>query len=169
MPFWGAPSQNVLNSTGCYLYLFCTPVAVPAGFLECNGTAVSRVTYSALFALIGTTFGVGDGSTTFNLPDFRGTAPMGQGQRGGLTLRNLGDFVGEETHLLTNAEAPALPHVHGKPTGLFASFTGGAITLNGAVSGGATDPNTSSASPGSGGTHNNMQPSLCAGRWIVKT
>lgn len=44
----------------------------PAGYLKCNGAAISRATYSALFTAIGTTFGVGDGSTTFNLPDLRG-------------------------------------------------------------------------------------------------
>jgi microcystin-dependent protein len=46
--------------------------ATPVGFLECNGAAVSRTTYAALFAAIGTTFGSGDGSTTFNVPDLRG-------------------------------------------------------------------------------------------------
>lgn len=44
-------------------------VSVPAGWLECNGQAVSRTTYAGLFAVIGTTYGVGDGSTTFNLPN----------------------------------------------------------------------------------------------------
>ena len=44
----------------------------PTGWLECDGSAVSRTTYSSLFAIVGTTFGVGDGSTTFNLPDLRG-------------------------------------------------------------------------------------------------
>lgn len=43
--------------------------SVPSGFLECDGTAVSRTTYAALFAVVGTTYGVGDGSTTFNVPD----------------------------------------------------------------------------------------------------
>jgi microcystin-dependent protein len=44
----------------------------PTGYLECDGSAVSRTTYAALFSAIGTTFGSGDGSTTFNLPDIRG-------------------------------------------------------------------------------------------------
>lgn len=44
----------------------------PARFLECDGSAISRTTYSALFAVLGTTYGAGDGSTTFNLPDYRG-------------------------------------------------------------------------------------------------
>ena len=56
--------------TGC---VFCRAVAsVPAGYLECNGAAVSRTTYSALFAVIGTQYGSGNGSSTFNLPDLRG-------------------------------------------------------------------------------------------------
>jgi len=45
---------------------------VPTGFLECDGSAISRTTYADLFAVIGTTYGVGDGSTTFNIPDLRG-------------------------------------------------------------------------------------------------
>ena len=53
--------------------VFAWPVATPpAGSLECNGAAISRITYADLFTAIGTTFGGGDGSTTFNLPDLRG-------------------------------------------------------------------------------------------------
>ena len=53
--------------------VFCVAVAtVPTGYLECNGAAVSRTTYAALFAFIGTSYGSGNGSTTFNLPDLRG-------------------------------------------------------------------------------------------------
>ena len=51
----------------------------PTGYLLCNGTAVSRTTYSDLFTVVGTTFGVGDGSTTFNLPDYRDRMPIGAG------------------------------------------------------------------------------------------
>jgi microcystin-dependent protein len=53
--------------------------APPSGYLDCNGSAVSRTTYSALFSAIGTAYGSGDGSTTFNLPDFRGRVSLGQG------------------------------------------------------------------------------------------
>ena len=52
--------------------------SVPSGFLECNGAAVSRTTYSALFAIIGTTYGAGDGSTTFNVPDLQDNVPVGK-------------------------------------------------------------------------------------------
>jgi microcystin-dependent protein len=51
----------------------------PAGFLVCNGQAVSRSTYFALFAILASTFGAGDGATTFNLPDYRDRAPIGAG------------------------------------------------------------------------------------------
>jgi microcystin-dependent protein len=51
----------------------------PTGFLLCAGTAVSRSTYAALFAVIGTAYGVGDGSTTFNLPNFNNRTPIGAG------------------------------------------------------------------------------------------
>lgn len=52
--------------------IFHAASTAPAGYLKANGAAISRATYAALFAAIGTTFGVGDGSTTFNLPDLRG-------------------------------------------------------------------------------------------------
>jgi microcystin-dependent protein len=52
--------------------------AVPSGFLECDGAAVSRSTYSALFSIIGTTYGSGDGSTTFNVPDLQDNVPVGK-------------------------------------------------------------------------------------------
>lgn len=53
--------------------------SIPTGWLECNGAAVSRTTYAALFSAISTTWGTGDGSTTFNLPDMRGKTPIGDG------------------------------------------------------------------------------------------
>lgn len=53
--------------------------SIPTGWLECDGSAVSRTTYAALFAAISTTWGAGDGSTTFNLPDFRDRVPIGAG------------------------------------------------------------------------------------------
>jgi microcystin-dependent protein len=52
--------------------------SVPTGFLECNGALVSRTTYSALFAIVGTTYGAGDGSSTFALPDLQDNVPLGK-------------------------------------------------------------------------------------------
>jgi microcystin-dependent protein len=53
--------------------------AAPTGYLLCDGSAVSRSTYADLFAILSTTYGSGNGSTTFNLPDFRGRVQMGAG------------------------------------------------------------------------------------------
>ncbi len=55
--------------------------AAPVGWLLCDGAAVSRTTYDALFSAIGTAFGTGDGSTTFNLPNFKGVSPTGVGSQ----------------------------------------------------------------------------------------
>lgn len=78
------------------MYAGATP---PLGWLKCEGQAVSRAEYPALFAAIGTTWGAGNGTTTFNLPDLRGRAPIGAGTGSGLTARTLGtQNVGAETH-----------------------------------------------------------------------
>ena len=66
-------------------------------YLLCNAQAVSRSTYSALFSAIGTTYGTGDGSSTFNLPDLQGRAPIGSGSGSGLSARSLGATGGFET------------------------------------------------------------------------
>lgn len=81
---------------------------VPAGYLLCDGTAVSRATYAALYAVIGDTFGAGDGSTTFNLPDLGGRVPLGVSQG-----HALGTTGGSETVTLTESELPA--HTHEVP------------------------------------------------------
>ena len=67
---------------------------VPNGYLACNGQAVSRTTYANLFAVIGTTYGVGDGSTTFNVPDLRGEFLRGTGTNS-RTHQGNGGSVGE--------------------------------------------------------------------------
>lgn len=64
----------------------------------CDGSALSRTTYSSLFAALSTTWGAGDGSTTFNIPDLRGRVPVGSGAGSGLTSRTLAQEGGAETH-----------------------------------------------------------------------
>ena len=81
-----------------------TAAAAPQHWLLCQGQALSRTTYADLFAVLGETYGAGDGTTTFNLPDFRGRAPLGAGQGSGLTERALAETVGEEAHALTADE-----------------------------------------------------------------
>ena len=87
--FLGGNSTLVLPGT---TVLWCAPV-VPDGYLELAGQAISRTTYSALFTLFGTTYGAGDGSTTFNLPDLRGEFVRGWDHGRGIdTGRTLGSF-----------------------------------------------------------------------------
>lgn len=105
--------------------------SAPSGWLLCAGQTVSRTTYALLFAVIGTTYGVGDGSTTFGIPDCRGRATYGQDNMGGTPANRitvaggnfdgtvLGGTGGLQNHTLTQGELPAV-----SPT-----FTGNQINL----------------------------------------
>lgn len=86
--------------------MWMMPGNPPTGFLFCEGAAVSRTTYAALFAVIGTTYGAGNGTTTFNLPDLRGVFPLGAG---GIPGRTVGSKGGNwnHTHELDNRDAHA--------------------------------------------------------------
>ena len=138
--------------------------SVPSGFLECNGTAVSRSTYSALFAIVGTTYGAGDGSTTFNTPDLQDNTPVGKsnnkalGSTGGANTVAATGNVGGSTANATLSTAQLASHTHayqsyndaGEPqvpaapkTALGRSF--GLTTINGIIQ---------STGSGSGHSHN---------------
>jgi microcystin-dependent protein len=90
----------------------------PEGWLICDGRAVSRSEYSKLFAAIGSMYGAGDGSTTFNLPDMRGRMPLGADNMGGLAAGRvsmpegsvIGASAGEEKHVLSANEMPQHNH-----------------------------------------------------------
>jgi microcystin-dependent protein len=82
----------------------------PRGYATCAGQILSIAQNTALFSLLGTTFG-GNGQTTFALPDIRGRVPMGEGQGPGLTARTLGEAGGEETITLTSSQMPTHSHV----------------------------------------------------------
>lgn len=120
---------------------------VPTGWLACDGSAVSRATYATLFAAIGVTYGAGDGSTTFNLPDARGRAVAGlDTQVSGtyanrLTLFNsqtLGNSGGAQNFTLTTAYVPvpslSLTTDNGyAKTGSSVAVTGGSLSFAGAA------------------------------------
>lgn len=89
--------------------------SAPSGWLLCTGQDVSRTTYSALFSAISTTYGVGDGSTTFNLPDMRARMPIGAtngSAPAGLSTRALGATGGAESVTLTGAQSGTSAHGH---------------------------------------------------------
>ena len=77
--------------------------SLPNGWLLCDGSAVSRTTYSELFEVIGTTYGTGDGSTTFNLPNLKGRVPVGQ-DTSDTSFDALGETGGEKIHTIQWAE-----------------------------------------------------------------
>ena len=96
-----------------------------AGWVICQSQAVSRTTYSVLFGVIGTTFGAGDGSTTFNMPDASGRALVFAGQGTGLTNRDVGQLIGEESVTLTEAQLASHLHTINHDHGSFTSGSGG--------------------------------------------
>jgi microcystin-dependent protein len=105
---WNSPA-------GCMWIWPGATTSLPDGWLLCDFTAVGRTLYSTLFNIIGTTYGVGDGSTTFNLPDMRGRAIVGSGtgDATGATAHTRGTKYGEETHALTVAQIPRHTHTPG--------------------------------------------------------
>ena len=92
--------------------------SVPSGFLECDGSAVSRSTYSALFAVVATTYGAGDGSSTFNLPNLADNVPVGKSgtkalaSTGGANTVAATGNVGGSTANATLSTAQLASHSH---------------------------------------------------------
>jgi microcystin-dependent protein len=106
----------------------------PNGWLECNGAAVNRATYAALFAVIGTAFGAGDGSTTYNLPDLRGEFVRGWDHERGVDAgRELGtgqgDDVKQHTHNFTVTGAANYQWGYSGPN-MVTSNTGGYVSVS---------------------------------------
>lgn len=131
----------------------------PTNWFYCIGTEISRETYSALFDVIGTQFGVGDGSTTFNLPDFTGRFPVGADDIGP-PYRPVGTTGGEEEHTLTISEMPEHDHptVVRAPTSAYHCNNFGAGYSTNYGLGNNTNQNT--GQQGGDQPHNNMPPYL---------
>lgn len=149
--------------------------SAPTGWLLCYGQAVDRTTYADLFTAISTTYGVGDGATTFNLPDLRGRVVAGQDdmggtsanrltdQTGGIDGDTLGDTGGAETHTLTTTQMPAHTHAQQANTSIAAGGGAGLGDLQSAQQIGGT-----TQSAGGDGAHNNVQPTIIL-NYIIKT
>lgn len=147
------------NPTGAVL--MWTTSSAPAWYLLCDWTAVSRTTYATLFGIVGTTYWVGDGSTTFNLPNFKWRVPVGL-DTGQTEFDVMGETGGAKTHTLGLTEIPGHTHSHNLP--LFdRANPGGWSTYAGLTGWSGT-----TWSAGGGLSHNNLQPYLTL-TFIIKT
>ena len=162
-------NANNLNNN----FNFCVPTGgiveyagttAPNGWLLCDGSAISRTTYADLFEVIGTTFGEGDGSTTFNLPNRKNKTGVGVDSES-THFSTLGATYGEETHTLTTSEMPK--HKHG------VGYVGnGANGIYAGMPGTSTEPTNYNNElfinyAGGDQPHNNIQPSI-AMNYIIK-
>jgi len=143
------------------------------GWLKCDGRSLSRTTYAALFAIIGTSFGSVDGSS-FNIPDCRGRVLGTVGGGAGLTNRSLGDSVGAETHTLTTGEMPSHSHTSNAVGGTLGLVKADGSNTANSVDSSPAEPNLYAApvalsinNAGGGGAHNNMQPTIFIGNVFI--
>jgi len=135
--------------------------SAPTGWLLCDGAAISRTTYLALFTAIGTAFGSGDGSTTFNVPDLRGRFPAGKAGSG--TFVTLGSTGGVETLPNHTHSTPAHTHTLAEGAGVANSDTSGKIIIDSAgdlatPTGTIATENEASATTESGGAGTSGNP-----------
>lgn len=146
----------------------------PQGWLLCDGSAVSRTTYADLFAVIGTAYGAGNGTSTFNLPNLQGRVPVGR-NGSEAEFDELGDSGGEKEHTLTVDEMPTHSHsltYQGSSYGSFPLLQNVA-SPHANVGWGAGAPFSPSrpisvANAGRGQAHNNLQPYLVV-NYIIRT
>lgn len=143
----------------------------PNGWLIEDGSAISRTTFARLFEHLGVTFGAGNGSSTFNLPDSRGRVAVAldnmgaNGDGGRLAVANaLGGTGGEEVHVLSIAEMPS--HTHPPNGSDFFQRLGTSSTPAYASGASNIDSAPATAATGGGGAHNNMPPYILLNRMI---
>lgn len=155
--------------------------AAPTGYFLCDGSAKSRTTYSDLFGIIGTTYGVGNGSSTFNIPDLRGRVIAGQDDMGGPSANRLtglsggvdGDILGgtggDQKHDLTHLESGLPSHAHTTQLRDTGPAGGGFISGYEASSGqGALFSTDTVTGANAVSAHNNVQPTIIL-NYIIKT
>ncbi|MGI5849663.1 MAG: phage tail protein [Christensenellales bacterium] len=137
--------------------------AAPGGWLICDGSAVSRSGYAALYAVIGTTYGTGNGTTTFNIPNLKGRVPAGYSSSDS-SFNTLGKTGGSKTHALSVSEMPSHTHTY-----KFSNYSVGIYPGGDVLSRYENDVyNGTTRSAGSGSSHNNLQPYVVL-NYIIKT
>ena len=137
----------------------------PLGFLFCDASAVSRTGYSALYAAIGTAFGAGDGTTTFNLPDLRGRSIVGLGTNAAVNALALSDGVTTVANRRPQHRHTAHLHTYTRVTGVFTATAGVSGTWNS-----STTDNTSSVDGGSGTATDSLDaPAFLVTNYIIST
>ena len=153
--------ENAINAqvSGDTLPVGCivpfTSDTVPENWLLCDGQAVSRTDYALLFSIIGTTYGVGDGSTTFNLPNLKGRVAVGKDSTQ-TEFDTLGETGGEKTHTQTIAEMPE--HFHGSGLAGAGSETGYGISYTYTTEYRVYNGDDFITRTGNGQPMNNLQP-----------
>ena len=140
----------------------------PTNWLICDGSEISRFTYSDLFNVIGTSYGEGDGSTTFNLPNKKGKISVGLDTQD-TDFNTIGKTGGEKTHALTVTEMPSHSHtMEDSKIYDYESQTGtGSIYASDTVLPPSWSTSRSTSSTGGGESHNNLQP-YEVDNWIIK-
>lgn len=145
-------SQSV--PVGCAMDWFSN--TAPEDWMLCQGQAISRTDYNELFLILGTTYGAGDGKTTFNLPDYKGRIGVGKSTSG--TFNTLGKKVGSETVTISNVNLPSYVRSIdvSKSNNADLTFNGTVVTNVTSSSGGTSNPSGV----------NNIQPSLVINKII---
>ena len=143
--------------------------SAPDTYLLCDGAEVSRETYADLFAVIGTKYGAGNGSTTFNLPNLKGRIPLGLDPNDS-DFNDRGKSGGAKTHTLTEAEMPSHDHQLQYYAGSSSPISGLGLVSIPREGGGQQwydMPYSKIVAKGGGGAHNNLQPYLVM-NFIIK-
>lgn len=175
----GSPVGASFVPTGAILPYAVT--TAPTGWLNCDGTAVPRTGatgFPTLFAVIGTTFGTGNGATTFNVPDMRGRTAAGFDSGNstgrltgvpsqGVSASGMANVGGEQSHLLTIAELASHDHAPGGGSAFLVN-AGGSLPVFGGAGIVAVDQTTLTAAAGGNTAHNNVQPTMIL-NYIIKT